>query len=797
MSEWFKARGQAVAVLWSRRSRDAGAREAAQAGATYTFTDAWGQSKTWLKGEHAYLAANAASLFLARCNLKHDIVEEAQLGDDAALAGYQLLLVPNAGHLSDETIARIGRWRDGDARRLLFVTGKTNLPPAWLGLLSLRTVVPAGYTGWCWRDTSAFAGPNWERAYASGYAGHRIQRAEARTDACVLADLVEFGGDIRNAASAKIMLQGAGIVTTSQSVFVANQVFELIGGMLQAHLNVEAIRHWANPTHWGDTLLFFLRRVLRDATGERTFWRARLRSFGAYDGVLSFRHDVHGMADHSMLDYQIENLVPASYDIEDPGFSTNISESMAVDWVRRVTRNSFIEPALHNDSTIGDPPTAVQGKGLFTHVIAAEKSLGFTVCTCGRHGGGHMHPETIDAMDYLYAHHAAVIGMCTFCYYHMIEYGVATPGALRAGPEGAFPVTYITDMHRTIATQGIWFPFHAVVTAADDWRPLRGWDRTHEFDASYELVETVFAGRHSRGSTDPSERLENGVYSFQYHPELARDPGLNDGKGTLDWLRYCINLAERHNFWIATQKELYQRMADYEDVAFRIAEDGREVRILNPGPRRIVGMVVEQALPFASVWQGDEEIVHVAGERFVTVPPLAPGAEVVLSFRETQGEGPIVRQPGNKGITVLDARRTAAGDTRLAVSVCRRQPLAVEGVDPDAVYLVEIDGQPPMCHAPRISRTIEAMLANRQFAPGAAGRFREHVNGVKVFLDLVVPGDADNFQEVGLRIRALAPELAARARSAMRAEAVAQRSGRINPGLPAVALAALATPGDH
>lgn len=791
MSEWFKARGHAVAILWSRRSRDASANEAVEAGATYTFVDAWGQSKTWLKGEYAYLAANAASLFLSRCNLKYDIVEEAQLNDEAALAGYQLLLVPNAGHLSDETIARIGRWREGDARRLLFVTGKTNLPPAWLGLVSLQTITPAGYTGWCWRVASAFAGPNWQRAYASGYAGHRIQRAEARADARVLADLVEFGGDISNAETATITPQGAGIVTTPQSIFVANQVFELIGGMLQAHLNVEAIRHWANPTHWGDTLLFFLRHVLRDATGDRPFWTTRLRSFGAYDGVLSFRHDVHGMADHSMLNYQIENLVPASYDIEDPGFSTNINESMAVDWVRRVTRNSFIEPALHNDSTIGDPPTAVQGKGLFAHVVAAEKSLGFTVCTCGRHGGGHMHPETIDAMDYLYAHHEAVIGMCTFCYYHMIEYGVATPGAFRAGPGGAFPVTYITDMHRTIATQGVWFPFHAVVTALDDWRPLRGWDRTHEFDSSYELVETVFAGRHSRNSTDPSERLENGVYSFQYHPELARDPGLNDGKGTLDWLRYCINLAERHNFWIATQKELYQRMADYEDLAFRISDDGLQVRIVNPGPRRIVGMVIEQRLPFASVWHGDEEIGHVAGDRFVTVPPIAPGAEIVLSFSDKAGEAPIVRQPSNKGLTIVDARNEPGGDTRLTVSVCRNQPLGVEGVDPDGVYLVEIDGQPPMCHAPRIAKTIEAMLANRQFAASAAGSFRERVEGVKVFLDLVVQGKPDNFREVSMRIRKLAPELAARARSNMLAAAASTRSGRINPGLPPVDWASL------
>jgi hypothetical protein len=176
--------------------------------------------------------------------------------------------------------------------------------------------------------------------------------------------------------------------------------------------------------------------------------------------VLSFRHDVHGMRDFTFLDYQIENLIPASYDIEDPAFSTNITEPMAADWVARTSRHSFIEPALHNDSSIGDPPTAVHGKGLYEHVRNAARNLGFTVYTCGRHAGGHMHPETIDAMDYLYAHDEQVLGTCTFSYYHMIEYGVRNPDVMVGGRIGGRPLTYVTDVRRTIATQGIWFPFH-------------------------------------------------------------------------------------------------------------------------------------------------------------------------------------------------------------------------------------------------------------------------------------------------------------------------------------------------
>ena len=56
VQEWIRPRGHDVAVLFSRRSREAYAAEAAARGETYTFTDAWGRPRTWLKGEYAYLA---------------------------------------------------------------------------------------------------------------------------------------------------------------------------------------------------------------------------------------------------------------------------------------------------------------------------------------------------------------------------------------------------------------------------------------------------------------------------------------------------------------------------------------------------------------------------------------------------------------------------------------------------------------------------------------------------------------------------------------------------------------------
>jgi hypothetical protein len=780
-----RPRGHAIAVLFSDRSRAAYAADAVQRGETYTFTDARGEPRTWLKGEHAYLAPNAADLLLARCNLKHDVVEEAQL-DDALQARYRALVVPNAAHLAPATVRWLEAWKARPGTCLM-VSGKTNLPPALLGLRSLAETAVDGYTGWRWRPGTPFAGADWEPLYVSGYRGHRIARAEPADGSAVQAELLEFSGDLRDAGTVTSRALGPAIVTSPGTVYIANQVFELIGGMMQAHLNVEAVRHWANPTHWGDTLLFFLRRLLIDA-GLGDAWNTRLRSFGTHDGVLSFRHDVHGMRDFTMLDYQVANLIPASYDIEDPGFSTNITEPMARDWVARTTRNSFIEPALHNDSSIGNPPAAIRGQGLFTHVVNGGKSLGFTVCTCGRHAGGHMHPETIDAMDYLYANDPDVLGLCTFCYYHMIEYGVRDPNQIVAGVIGGKELTYVTDVRRTIATQGIWFPFHAVVTTDREWRPLRGWDRTHEYDAAYELVETIFGG-HSARRPGVDDRLENGVYSFQYHPELARDPSINDGKGSLDYVRYCINLAERSNHWIATQRDLYRRMGDYEALEFEIGAGGLEVAVRNPSARRIVGMVIEQRRPFGSVWHGADEIVHVAHDRFVTVPPLEPGGEVRLRFSAETCDAPIVRQPSNKGLVVLDARRTPEGETRLLVSVCRRQPLAIEGVDPLGAYAVQVGDGPVRWHGVRVVRTIQAQLSNSKGELGAERgpppTVRTKLPGTTTFIDLAIDGDEDDFVERTVVVRRL-PEAEAQAARVRMLAATPKKTGRVQPTIEPV-----------
>ena len=134
-------------------------------------------------------------------------------------------------------------------------------------------------------------------------------------------------------------------------------------------------------------------------------------------------------------------------------------------------------------------------------------------------------------------------------------------------------------------------------------------------------------------------------------------------------------------------------------------------------------MVLEQRLPFESVWHGDDELVHVVRDAFVTLPPLAPGAEVRLRFSAERCEAPLVRKPSHKGLTVVDARRSPANaavvtlvlltDNSQAPSVPSTAPSllgvpvlsktagdSVDGIFPLAQSAVKSDAPIAMCPQP-------------------------------------------------------------------------------------------------
>jgi hypothetical protein len=211
---------------------------------------------------------------------------------------------------------------------------------------------------------------------------------------------------------------------------------------------------------------------------------------------------------------------------------------------------------------------------------------------------------------------------------------------------------------------------------------------------------------------------------------------------------------------------------------FQVRDGGSELTVSNPTNRRITSMVVEQRRPFGSVWDGAEELIHVVKNAFVTIPPLAPGATVTLRFRPEGVEALLVRQPSNKGLVIHDARHDPrTGETRIVVSVCRKQPMSIEGVDPEGAYRVHVDDEPPQDAGVRTVRTIQALLSKKSVSAAGVGR-RTQTPGTVRFLDLEIEGGENNFVERTIRITQLPAAEAKAVREAIIAAIPAKR-GRV------------------
>ncbi|HTE65686.1 MAG TPA: hypothetical protein VK736_05465, partial [Candidatus Binatia bacterium] len=93
------------------------------------------------------------------------------------------------------------------------------------------------------------------------------------------------------------------------------------------------------------------------------------------------------------------------------------------------------------------------------------------------------------------------------------------------------------------------------------------------------------------------------------------------------------------------------------------------------------------------------------------------------------------------------------------------------------VYRVQVDGEPARLVAPRVTRTIQALLS-KQSAAGTAPALRARIPGTLRFLDLLIEGNEDRFVERTVRINRIAPEETPAAWAALRA-AIPPRTGRV------------------
>jgi hypothetical protein len=332
----------------------------------------------------------------------------------------------------------------------------------------------------------------------------------------------------------------------------------------------------------------------------------------------------------------------------------------------------------------------------------------------------------------------------------MVEYGVRNSGVTMDGKK----LTYATNPQPTIATPGFWFPYHAVVTTDKEWRALRGWDRTHDYDCNYDLVDTIFAA-HNSSVIGPASQLENPVFSLQYHPEHAHNPAQNEGRGSLGYLRYAINLAERQDLWIANERQLYERMSDYQDVAFLVQDNG-SVLVHNPTTRLITGLAVEQRAGFGSVWDGSDELIHVVKNSIVTLPPLNPGEMKLLRFASQTTGAPRVVQPNNKGLSILDARYNhQTGEIRIKISVCREQCFRLERVSQAASYAIQVDSESERLVQPSVYRATHSKLSAKvqnEKGDGLGEESKSEINQM-VFVRVDVSGDQNRFSEKTIRVR--------------------------------------------
>jgi hypothetical protein len=671
---------QNVAVLFSEATRRAYVNEALARGETYAFTGADGEQQRWLKGEYAYLAPNAARTLLHRFNVKHDLIGEEEIAGDA-LAAYRLLLVPNAGYLTSDASSAIAAWitEPGADHRRLLVTGRTNLPPALLGLVAAVPCRPEGYTAWRFLPESPFADRTiWEERYLTSYRGYTAMRAEAAPVGRVLADLWELAGP--NPADPPRQRIGDAVVVTDRTLYIANQVLEYLGGVIQAHLNIDDVRDWPFPTHYLDTVGYLLRELMR-LIGLEDLFTTQLRSFGTYTGLVVLRHDAdvppEEEPDLAMLHWQQANQVPATYVVLDPAVSPeHTTAATSQTWVAEAGRTNLLEVGLHNDGYAGSPPTYVSGRALADHILAGDQRLGITSATIGRHFGFHFHPETLDAMAYAYDQAPELIGMCTFSVLQVIEYGVQDPAVSWLGQPITYSTRYRADGWTSGAVTGWWFPHHVVIATVDGQRTLRGWDSTKESECDYGRIDELLAGDNTR-QADRSTRLPNSVITIQYHPQSAHSSHVNHGQGSLPWVQYLCLAAERHGFGLATKRAVYERLNDYETVLFRAEADGTIV-VANPSERAISGLMVSLPGPVGAVLGNGYACIHVVAGTTFTLPELAPRQTLRLEPTSEGRDLPVITQPNSKRLEILSAvNRLGSGETEVTVRAAGQSNLLI------------------------------------------------------------------------------------------------------------------------
>jgi len=328
---------------------------------------------------------------------------------DEPLGGYAAVRV-RTPRTRSETVGRIEGWCRGADRRLI-VTGKTNFSRLWLGLTASRDSRHAIQGGAGGRAPLSRLGL--ESLYVSGFAGHPVRRssragepsacrpggAEGRSDERRTVTATPWPGHRPHRPTAYVATR------CSSSWAACSRRTERGSGPPLGPRRTGATRCSSSCGAAPGGRIEPLCRLACARSGLR--------------GVLSFRHDVHGMLDFTSR-LSDRDLIPASYDIEDRLLEPH-QEAMA-GMVARTTQPQLHQarPAqrqLHRRSADRHPGTGS------TSTCATRGEPGLRRPHRRPHAGGTCTPRRSTPWTICKARRANPRPVHV-CYYHMIEYGV-------------------------------------------------------------------------------------------------------------------------------------------------------------------------------------------------------------------------------------------------------------------------------------------------------------------------------------------------------------------------------------
>lgn len=595
---------QNIAIIYSNESRQEYIMQAQRNKSIYNFSASCGRTN-WVQGEYAYLSVNGLSSILRRLGIKHDIVKEDLITMEE-LRCYSFIFIPNGCRLSNRFIDILSAWRkDG---RGIFVSGKSNLLPAFLGCSEYNAYKPEKYIGIRWHKEY---GDNLLDNLPLSPPGYEITLIKADSKSERLGSLVEYI-DIDNKRANESNLDSDALVKNKNTIYLSLPVFEFVGEILQGHMDIESLRTslGAESNFYIDRICMIINRILKEA-GFYSLYHARIRPWGNYDNVFILRHDTDDSCDDAYFDYELKNNIPATYAI--------LLDRNRKIWSERISKVPFLEYAYHFRTNkdglvskflrkflkIGDEADkgAITRMGLLRQVLVAERKFGVRIKTLQRHFSYFFYPETIESIKVLYDNCPSVLGMGTMFRFTNIRYS------------NLGKCDMYTVVHPNVSVP-FWFPFKMVIATTESFEILRGWDMASFIEPDSAMTDLIF---------NNARLIINGVYTFGFHPAHAKGKKINAG-GNYEWFLYSIEMAKKNNWWIANCEMVYKKLNDWEDIVFRF--DDEMLTLYNPTDRTIRDILIETDMALNGIndiYNGNLEVLHPG---LFAVSELKPKEEI-------------------------------------------------------------------------------------------------------------------------------------------------------------------------